>query len=513
LKCHIITAHSVRRREKKAQKLNLSGKGISEANPTAKESSCKGLATSKWSNPNKMEIKTHSQKVKHNRSNEAVKEVSPKTELKIIPIRRKVNSRADVKRRKRSNKRYLSVAFPADKEPLKGNECILLKQSKDDSFCLNSSDVQTSTPSSTGSLKLSFRKDREKGNWSIVNKSKNTSREDDDEKENDVERQIEALQKQSETLRTQIEKMNASMKIENSEDTRVDENNQISNEISHEMSNETAFATPGESSDDEEDDVKMTNNLDPALFLSFGEEVIKEYSSETEVDEDGSDDDEEETGETDVVEEISLLTDDEVEIVTSQKRMSSVVLESVSKRNRTYVATNVTFERTTSRPSFARLSLGRGQSFITTASHNNNRKASFRREVIEVARYRPNRSLEPQTSIVPFEIGQTEMLKMRGKSSSLKSRKIVAKKFKTKKLSREGNSREFFGLGPRDSMVIVEENYEVTENNFPVVGPYMCEICRTFVKTNREFVRHVEENHQNELDEDVLQIMKSQLAI
>ena len=115
--------------------------------------------------------------------------------------------------------------------------------------------------------------------------------------------------------------------------------------------------------------------------------------------------------------------------------------------------------------------------------------------------------------MVPFDIGTMEMLRMRNTSSSLKSQKIDSKAFKTKKQSKEGNSREFFGLGPRDSMVIVEENYELEENNFPFVGPYMCEICRTFVKTNREFVRHVQENHHNELDEDVLKIMQSQLTI
>ena len=540
LKHHIAVAHSVGRKVKKAQKLNISGKADSEGNSTAEEvESQRVKENSCQSSDNKMDTGSYSREVKPNRSKaenfEAVKEASLKVVPKVISIRKKKHSLPEAKSDKRSDKRHLALkSFSPDNVLIKSNQSILLKQSQDNSFCLNSSDsdVQTSTPSSTGPLKLSFRWDREQSNWTI-NKSNNTAREDKDSKiclsfdgeENDVEKQIETLQKQSETLKTQIEELNSSINkgkgsgrksghglTRNNQTPLENYNETKENEMSEDSNYENVSTTTADSDEDEEE-VNMCYNLDPAFILSFGEEDCEE------VDEDGSDDeDEQETGESRQVEEISLLTDDEEEEIamsqnSSKKRISSVVLASIPKKNRpdrTFVATNVTFERRASRPSFARLTLERNQSFKTKASHNNNRK--YRKEVIEVARYQPSK---PQTSIVPFDIGTTEILKMRNtSSSSLKSQKPdTTKAFKTKKQSKEGNSREFFGLGPRESMVIVEENYELAENNFPFVGPYMCEICRTFVKTNIEFVRHVQENHRNELDEDVLKIMQSQLTI
>ena len=80
-----------------------------------------------------------------------------------------------------------------------------------------------------------------------------------------------------------------------------------------------------------------------------------------------------------------------------------------------------------------------------------------------------------------------------------------------------GNGREFFGVTEDETLILVEDSLEVGSNGrdgiyFPMDGPYMCEICRTFVKTNREFVEHVKTSHdQNEIDETVLDILENQL--
>ena len=81
------------------------------------------------------------------------------------------------------------------------------------------------------------------------------------------------------------------------------------------------------------------------------------------------------------------------------------------------------------------------------------------------------------------------------------------------KMKRESNSRRFFRLGPKESLIIEQNKIELTENPdfFPLNGPYMCEICRMFVKTSREFVHHVRTRHEDELDETVLNIMEKHL--
>ena len=79
------------------------------------------------------------------------------------------------------------------------------------------------------------------------------------------------------------------------------------------------------------------------------------------------------------------------------------------------------------------------------------------------------------------------------------------------KMKREGNSRKFFGLGPKESLIIEQSKIELTKNPdfFPSYGPYMCEICRTFVRTSQEFVNHIRINHKDQVDEKVLDIMES----
>ena len=84
---------------------------------------------------------------------------------------------------------------------------------------------------------------------------------------------------------------------------------------------------------------------------------------------------------------------------------------------------------------------------------------------------------------------------------------------KSMKMSKEENSRHFFGIGAGDTVVIVENRLELTEvpDYFPTYGPYMCEMCNTFVETNREFVHHIKTNHAEDLDFEVLRIMESHL--
>jgi len=80
-----------------------------------------------------------------------------------------------------------------------------------------------------------------------------------------------------------------------------------------------------------------------------------------------------------------------------------------------------------------------------------------------------------------------------------------------------GNGREFFGVSEDETLILIADSLEFGSNSrdgnyFPMDGPYMCEICRTIVKTNREFVEHVQTSHDNnEIDETVLEILTSQL--
>ena len=82
-----------------------------------------------------------------------------------------------------------------------------------------------------------------------------------------------------------------------------------------------------------------------------------------------------------------------------------------------------------------------------------------------------------------------------------------------KDIKLEGNLLQFFGVGPKETLIIEEQEIELKINPdfFPFQGPYMCEICRTFVKTNREFVDHIKTRHEDQLDEQVLEIMETHL--
>ena len=59
----------------------------------------------------------------------------------------------------------------------------------------------------------------------------------------------------------------------------------------------------------------------------------------------------------------------------------------------------------------------------------------------------------------------------------------------------------------------VEVPMELTTkpNFFPPVGPYKCEGCGKFVRTNAEFVEHVKKIHAKDLDEEVVAIMDRHL--
>ena len=87
--------------------------------------------------------------------------------------------------------------------------------------------------------------------------------------------------------------------------------------------------------------------------------------------------------------------------------------------------------------------------------------------------------------------------------------------FQVKELTTDGNSREFFSVGPSENLVIEEDEIDLKENPeyFPFEGPYMCEICRTICNTNREFVHHIRTEHPNEIDADVVEIMEAHFQI
>ena len=74
----------------------------------------------------------------------------------------------------------------------------------------------------------------------------------------------------------------------------------------------------------------------------------------------------------------------------------------------------------------------------------------------------------------------------------------------------EGNT--FFSVGADKPNL---KRLELTERPeyFPPEGPYMCEMCEIFVKTNREFVNHIKSSHAQDIDEEVLEIMESHLKV
>ena len=87
--------------------------------------------------------------------------------------------------------------------------------------------------------------------------------------------------------------------------------------------------------------------------------------------------------------------------------------------------------------------------------------------------------------------------------------------FQVKELTTDGNSREFFNVGPTQNLIIEEDEIDLKKNPeyFPFEGPYMCEICRMILSTNREFVHHIRTEHPNEIDSDVVQIMEAHVQI
>lgn len=64
---------------------------------------------------------------------------------------------------------------------------------------------------------------------------------------------------------------------------------------------------------------------------------------------------------------------------------------------------------------------------------------------------------------------------------------------------------------PKAVEEVVEESDEDTEEYFPSIGPYQCEICQIITDTKVEFVSHIKEKHADVVDEEVLQSLESDL--
>ncbi len=56
-----------------------------------------------------------------------------------------------------------------------------------------------------------------------------------------------------------------------------------------------------------------------------------------------------------------------------------------------------------------------------------------------------------------------------------------------------------------------EEEEDDSQENFPSIGPYQCEICQQITDTKQQFVDHIKQNHLDVVDEEVLRSLESDL--
>ena len=76
-----------------------------------------------------------------------------------------------------------------------------------------------------------------------------------------------------------------------------------------------------------------------------------------------------------------------------------------------------------------------------------------------------------------------------------------------------GNSFEFFKATHKKNLDILMEELVFNNNEemfFPTEGPYLCEVCQTFVRTNAEYFCHLQ-LHLDVVDPEILERMENYL--
>ena len=56
-----------------------------------------------------------------------------------------------------------------------------------------------------------------------------------------------------------------------------------------------------------------------------------------------------------------------------------------------------------------------------------------------------------------------------------------------------------------------DDDDDDTEEVFPTIGPYQCEICQVITDTKLEFVEHIKAKHKGIVDEEVLRSLESDI--